>query len=98
MRAKKPRYVMICGKNREFFRAKKEITEKYGFTYLQINHALLGFPLSRGGNVYWMYYYTCKFCEDYMIESKNCHVCEKIKIESNRLLKGERINAYLFKR
>ena len=80
MRAKKPRYVVICGKNIEFFRTKKEITEKYGFTYFQINHALLGFPLRRSDNVYWMYLYTCKFCEDYMIESKNCHTCEKMKI------------------
>lgn len=82
MRAKKPRYVVMCGKNREFFRAKKEITEKYGFTYLQINHALLGFPLRRDENVYrvyWIYYFTCKFCEDYMIKSKNCHTCESLR-------------------
>lgn len=25
------------------------------------------------------WYYDSKFCEDYMIESKNCHTCEKMK-------------------
>ena len=47
----------------------------------QINHSLLGFPLRNGERVYWIYYYTCKFCEDYMIESKRCHNCEKIQGE-----------------
>jgi len=81
MRIKKPRYV-VCpsGQKYEFFKTKKEITEEYGFTYEQINHALLGFPLRNGERVYWIYYYTCKFCEDYMIESKRCHNCERMKI------------------
>lgn len=70
----RPAYVVEHkGGSKELFRTKQEICEKYGIKLGYVNKALLGFPISADGKTYmWISYFSCKHCEDYMIESKNC--------------------------
>lgn len=59
--------------SKELFSTKKEICEKYGIKLSVVNHALFGFPISADGRTsMWVSYFSCKHCEDYMIESKHC--------------------------
>jgi hypothetical protein len=70
----RPAYV-VEHKNgsKELFRTKKEICEKYGIKLSLVNHALFGFPISVDGKTStWISHFSCKHCEDYMIESKRC--------------------------
>lgn len=59
--------------SKELFRTKKEICEKYGIKLSVVNFALIGFPITADGKTnMWVSYFSCKHCEDYMIESKRC--------------------------
>ncbi len=70
----RPAYVVEHkGGSKELFRTKKEICEKYGIKLSLVNFALIGFPISLDGKTStWISYFSCKHCEDYMIESKRC--------------------------
>ena len=63
---------------KEFYKTKKEICDVYGINLARVNHGLIGFPLHLyGENIIWIRYKTCKDCEDYMLESKNCYKTKK---------------------
>ena len=79
MKIKKPKYIVESKSNgKHYFKTKKEICETYGIQLSLVNHALIGFPINIDGKTTtWICYFTCKDCEDYMIESKNCKNCNK---------------------
>lgn len=79
MASKKPKYIVESKSDgKHYFKTKKEICEAYGIGLDVVNHALIGFPLCLDGETTtWICYFTCKDCEDYMIESKNCKKCNK---------------------
>ena len=79
MTPKKIKYIFeFIGGEKHYFKTKKEICETYGISLNLVNHALIGFPISIDGKTTsWISYFTCKDCEDYMIESKNCHKCNR---------------------
>ena len=69
---------------KEFYKTKKEICDVYKIDHAAVNFSLIGYPLNIGVNkengkikVIWIRYRTCKDCEDYMLESKNCYKTEK---------------------
>ena len=70
----RPAYVVEHkGGSKELYRTKKEICEKYGIKLSQVNHSLLGYTISADGKTsMWVSYFSCKYCDDYMVESKNC--------------------------
>ena len=79
MATKRPKYIVeFKNGEKRLFKTKKEICETYGIQLSLVNHALIGFPISLDGKTStWICYFTCKKCDDYMIESKNCHKCNK---------------------
>ena len=77
---KKPKYVVEYNNGKTvFFNTKKDISSKYKIKLTDINKSLSGFPLREfdTNKIYWVKYYTCKHCEDYMVESKNCENCSR---------------------
>ena len=58
--------------SKELFRTKKEICEKYGMKLGWVNKAIIFYPLKVSESPVWITYFSCKHCEDYMIESKRC--------------------------
>ena len=69
---------------KEFYKTKKEICDVYGINLASVNHGLIIYPLGikiwvniengkRKIELIWIRYRTCKDCEDYMLESKNCY-------------------------
>lgn len=68
---------------KEFYKTEKEICDVYGINLASVNHALIIYPLcifikiNKESGKIWIRYKTCKDCEDYMLESKNCYKTEK---------------------
>lgn len=58
--------------SKELFRTKKEICEKYGMKLGYVNKALIFYPLIVPESPVRITYFSCKYCKDYMIESRNC--------------------------
>jgi hypothetical protein len=58
--------------SKELFRTKKEICEKYGMKLGYVNKALILYPLKVSESPVRITYFSCKHCEDYMLESKRC--------------------------
>lgn len=69
------------GGEKLYYKTKKEIMQEYGFTISNINYSLTMGNLGclrelKTGRLLWISYFTCKNCDDYMIESKNCKNCK----------------------
>ena len=83
-RRKHTTYVVEHNGEKEYYKTKKEICEVYKINLASVNFALLGYSLIVGEDeesgklkCIWVRYKTCKDCEDYMLESKNCYKTKK---------------------